>query len=65
MFDNPEAISRVMKVATTKLRNHVEQGHQIRPATVRDTRERGPVKVASGRQESSKVHPPIQRSRSR
>ncbi|MFD1960161.1 LPD7 domain-containing protein [Novosphingobium panipatense] len=41
LFDNPEAISRVMKVATTKLRNHVEQGHQIRPATVRDTRERG------------------------
>lgn len=35
LFDNPEAISRVMKVATTKLQNHVDRGDQIRPAMVR------------------------------
>ena len=65
LFDNPEAISRVMKVATTKLQNHVDRGDQIRPAMVRETRERKPVEVASIRQEPSRIHPSIQRSRGR
>ncbi|SNS95882.1 hypothetical protein SAMN06295912_12637 [Sphingomonas laterariae] len=65
LFDDPAAISRVMNVATKKLQSHIEQGHHIRPAMVREARERKPVEVASTRQESSKVHPPIQRSRSR
>ena len=65
LFDNPEAISRVMKVATTKLQNHVDRGDQIRPAMVREMRDRKPIDIVSTRQESSKVHPPIQRSRTR
>ncbi len=65
LFDNPEAISRVMKVANAKLESHIRQGHQIRPAMVRETRERKPVDIASARQEATKVHAPIQRSRGR
>lgn len=65
LFDDPAAISRVMNVATTKLQRHIEQGRQISPAMVRETRERKPVDVASTRQESSRVHLPVQRSRGR
>ena len=65
LFDNPEAISRVMKVATTKLQSHIQRGYQIRPAMVREARERKPVDVVFTRQEPSRVHLPVQRSRSR
>ncbi|AJR26656.1 MULTISPECIES: LPD7 domain-containing protein [Sphingomonadaceae] len=65
LFDNPEAISRVMKVATTTLQNHVDRGDQIRPALLREGRNRKGLDVAPNRNESSRVHPPVQRSRSR
>lgn len=65
LFDNPEAISRVMKVANAKLESHIRQGHQIRPAMVRETRERKPVDIPSTRQEATRVHASIQRSRGR
>jgi hypothetical protein len=65
LFDNPEAISRVMKVANAKLESHIRQGHQIRPAMVRETRERKPVDMAPARQETPRAHVPIQRSRGR
>lgn len=65
LFDNPEAISRVMKVANAKLESHIRQGHQIRPAMVRETRDRKSVEIGASRQESSKIHPPMQRSRGR
>lgn len=65
LFDNPEAISRVMKVAATKLQGHIEQGRQIRSAMVREGREGKVVGAELSRQEASKVRPTIQRSRSR
>lgn len=65
LFDNPEAISRVMKVANAKLESHIRQGHQIRPAMVRKTRERMPVEISPVASAGNKARPSVQRSRGR
>src|SRR3546814_12720183 len=36
LFDNPEAVARVMTVARTQLDAHIAAGRNIRPAMVRD-----------------------------
>lgn len=36
LFDNPEAVARVMTVARTQLDAHIAAGHNIRPAMVKD-----------------------------
>ena len=72
LFDNPEAVTRVMTVARAQLDAHVAAGRTIQPAVVRDTGasvqrgpERGPgvERVLQARQ--GRDHKPPERNRSR
>lgn len=72
LFDNPEAVTRVMTVARAQLDAHVAAGRTIQPAVVRDTGasvqrgpERGPAaeRVLQARQ--GRDHKPPERNRSR
>lgn len=72
LFDNPEAVGRVMTVARAQLDAHVAAGRTIRPAIVRDTsasmqrgaeQATGPSRVAPVRQ--GRDHKPPERNRSR
>jgi len=64
LFDNPEAITRVMKVATSRMQAHVQEGRQIRPAMVRDVRERK-VDASPEKVPGVKARAPAQRTRGR
>lgn len=72
LFDNPEAVTRVMNVARAQLDAHVAAGRTIRPAVVRDTGPSaqrkvepvaGPARAGPVRQ--GRDHKPPERSRSR
>lgn len=72
LFDNPEAVGRVMTVARAQLDAHVAAGRTIRPAIVRDTSasmQRG-AEPATGQSRVAPVrqgrdHKPPERNRSR
>lgn len=72
LFDNPEAVSRVMTVARRQLDAHIAAGRTIQPAMVRDTsatmqrgteRSSGSAPAAPVRQ--GRDHKPPERNRSR
>lgn len=72
LFDNPEAVTRVMNVARAQLDAHVAAGRTIRPAVVRDTGPSaqrkaemgtGPARPSPVRQ--GRDHKPPERNRSR
>jgi len=72
LFDNPEAVTRVMTVARAQLDAHIAAGRTIRPAIVRDAGASvqrgveptaGPARGAPVRQ--GRDHKPPERSRSR
>ena len=65
LFDNPDAVARVMKVANDKVRTHVQAGRQFQAAKVRDTSVRAVEPSGRTRQEPGKERAPLQRSRGR
>jgi len=65
LFDNPDAVARVMKVANDKVRTHLQAGRQFQAAKVRDTSVRAVEPSGRKRQEPGKERPPLQRSRGR
>lgn len=58
LFDNPEAVARVMTVARTQLDAHIAAGRNIRPAMVKDTSPSVRQDIVRGR---DPVTPPIPR----
>ena len=58
LFDNPQAVARVMTVARTQLDAHIAAGRNIRPAMVKDVAPSVRQDVARGRDQAS---PPIPR----
>ncbi len=72
LFDNPEAVARVMTVARTQLDAHIAAGRNIRPAMVRDAAPSVRQDVVRGRDPATPPIPrpgrepkPQERSRSR
>ena len=65
LFDNPDAVARVMKVANDKVRTHLQAGRQFQAAKVRDTSVRAVEPSGRNRQEPGKERAPLQRSRGR
>jgi hypothetical protein len=72
LFDNPEAVARVMTVARTQLDAHIAAGHNIRPAMVKDASPSVRQDVVRGRDPATPPIPrpgrepkPQERSRSR
>jgi len=72
LFDNPQAVTRVMTVARAQLDAHVAAGRTIQPAVVRDTgasAQRAPERSAAPGRGSpvrqGRDHKPQERSRSR
>ena len=65
LFDNPEAVARVMKVANDKVQTHLQAGRQFQAAKVRDTSVRTVEPSGRKRQDVGKERPPLQRSRGR
>ncbi len=72
LFDNPEAVARVMTVARTQLEAHVAAGRTIHPAIVRDTTPtvrqevvRGPDRARPAIPRAGREPKPQERSRSR
>ncbi|WP_189338629.1 LPD7 domain-containing protein [Sphingobium sp. SCG-1] len=72
LFDNPEAVARVMTVARTQLDAHIAAGRKIRPAMVKDAAPSVRQDVVRGRDPSTPPIPrpgrepePQERSRSR
>ena len=72
LFDNPEAVARVMTVARTQLDAHIAAGHTIRPAMVKDASPSVRQDVVRGRDPATPPIPrpgrepkPQERSRSR
>ena len=72
LFDNPEAVARVMTVARTQLDAHIAAGHTIRPAMVKDASPSIRQDVVRGRDPATPPIPrpgrepkPQERSRSR
>lgn len=72
LFDNPEAVARVMTVARTQLDAHIAAGRNIRPAMVRDAAPSIRQDVVRGRDPAMPPNPrpgrepkPQERSRSR
>src|SRR3546814_3324947 len=54
LFDNPDAVARVMKVANDKVRTHLQAGRQFQAAKVRDTSVRAVEPSGRNRQEPGK-----------
>lgn len=65
LFDNPDAVARVMKVANDKVQTHLQAGRQFQAAKVRDMSGRAVEPSGRKRQEPGKERPPLQRSRGR
>ncbi len=72
LFDNPEAVARVMTVARTQLDAHIAAGRNIRPAMVKDASPNVRQDVVRGRDPATPPIPrpgrepkPQERSRSR
>src|SRR3546814_9055354 len=65
LFDNPDAVARVMMVANDKVRTHLQAGRQFQAAKVRDTSVRAVEPSGRNRQEPGKERAPLQRSRGR
>ena len=65
LFDNPDAVARVMKVANDKVRTHLQAGRQFQAAKVRNTSIRAVEPSGRTRQEPGKERAPLQRSRGR
>lgn len=72
LFDNPEAVARVMTVARTQLNAHIAAGRNIRPAMVKDASPSVRQDVVRGRDPATPPIPrpgrepkPQERSRSR
>lgn len=72
LFDNPEAVARVMTVARTQLDAHIASGRNIRPAMVKDAAPSVRQDVVRGRDPATPPIPrpgrepkPQERSRSR
>ena len=65
LFDDPDAVARVMKVANDKVRTHLQAGRQFQAAKVRDTSVRAVEPSGRNRQEPGKERAPLQRSRGR
>lgn len=65
LFDNPDAVARVMKVANDKVRTHLQAGRQFQAAKVRDTSVRAVEPSGRNRQEPGKERAPLHRSRGR
>ena len=65
LFDNPDAVARVMKVANDKVQTHLQAGRQFQAAKVRDTSVRAVEPSGRKRQEPGKARAPLQRSRGR
>lgn len=72
LFDNPEAVARVMTVARTQLDAHIAAGRNIRPARVKDAAPSVRQDVVRGRDPATRPIPrpgrepkPQERSRSR
>lgn len=72
LFDNPEAVARVMTVARTQLDAHIAAGRNIRPAMVKDTSPSVRQDIVRGRDPATPPIPrpgrepkPQERSRSR
>src|SRR3546814_20163740 len=61
LFDNPDAVARVMKVANDKVRTHLQAGRQFQAAKVRDTSVRAVEPSGRHRQEPGKERAPLQR----
>lgn len=65
LFDNPDAVARVMKVANDKVQTHLQAGRQFQAAKVRDTSVRAVEPSGRTRLEPGKERAPLQRSRGR
>ncbi|WP_374412790.1 LPD7 domain-containing protein [Novosphingobium colocasiae] len=65
LFDNPDAVARVMKVANDKVQTHLQAGRQFQAAKVRDTSVRAVEPSGRNRQEPGKERAPLHRSRGR
>ena len=65
LFDNPDAVARVMKVANDKVQTHLQAGRQFQAAKVRDTSVRAVEPSGRNRREPGKERGPLQRSRGR
>ena len=65
LFDNPDAVARVMKVANDKVQTHLQAGRQFQAAKVRDTAFRGVETAGRTRREPGKERAPLERSRGR
>ena len=65
LFDNPEAVARVMTVANDKVQTHLQAGRQFQAAKVRDTSVRAVEPSGRNRREPGKERAPLQRSRGR
>lgn len=65
LFDNPDAVARVMKVANDKVQTHLQAGRQFQAAKVRDTSVRAVEPSGRNRREPGKERTPLQRSRGR
>lgn len=65
LFDNPDAVARVMKVANDKVHTHLQAGRQFQAAKVRDTSVRAVESAGRERPEPGKERAPLQRSRGR
>src|SRR3546814_6462578 len=61
LFDNPDAVARVMKVANDKVRTHLQAGRQFQAAKVRDTTVRAVEPSARNRPEHGTETAPRQR----
>lgn len=65
LFDNPDAVARVMKVANDKVQTHLQAGRQFQAAKVRDTSVRAVEPSGRNRREPGKERAALQRSRGR
>lgn len=65
LFDNPDAVARVMKVANDKVQTHLQAGRQFQAAKVRDTSVRAVEPSGRNRQGPGKERAPLHRSRGR
>lgn len=65
LFDNPDAVARVMKVANDKVQMHLQAGRQFQAAKVRDTSVQAVEPSGRNRQGPGKGRAPLERSRGR
>lgn len=65
LFDNPDAVARVMKVANDKVQAHLQAGQQFRAAKVRDISGRAVEPSGRARPDAGRERAPARRSRGR